>query len=51
MRTAADAKKRLQASPLYRRRQWDAANARVFAKARGHWYLSEKFTPRYSEAK
>ena len=51
VRTAADARKRLQQSKLFQRRQWDAAKTKAFAVARAHWYLSPKFTPRWEATK
>jgi hypothetical protein len=42
---------RLEASPLYLRREREAANTRELAKMRAHHYTSAQFRPRWEDAK
>lgn len=47
--SAADHLKRLESSPIYRRREAAYALAHVKAQAKAHWYLSPKFIERWPD--
>jgi hypothetical protein len=48
--TAQQARERLEASALYRRREREASETHSESKLRALWYLDPKFQPRYQEA-